>query len=173
MAAEGDERAVVRVGSPARVGIVHEAVVEVCGIFRGVNIVGFLGGDHFPEIPEFHGLVFRIGEDVAAVAFAVDVGETFCVAHEDAGSAFVGHAAPNPDLDKGVVGAGVEDMWGGAVAEADGIDVLGMAWDAEDGALKFDVVDVDGVVCRSSYDLGAVAREANGPDLVMSVELRT
>lgn len=55
-------------------------------------------------------------------------------------------------------------MGGGLVAEADGVDVVFVARDAEDGLAAFQVEDVDAAVAGACDDLAAVAREAEGPD---------
>lgn len=102
-------------------------------------------------------MVFAIAEHVAAVAFAVNVGDAFSVAEEDARFAPVAEGASVPDFDGGVVGARVEDMRGRLVAVADGVDVVLVAVDAEDGLPGFEVVDVDAVVGCAGYDFAAVA----------------
>lgn len=142
VAAEGDERAVVRVGAVVFVLERHEAVVEAGREAVGVDAVEFLGWHHFAQVPELHHLVFAVAEHVAAVAFAVDVCEAFGVAHEDACFAAVAHASSVPDFDGRVVGAGVEDVWRCCVAETDGIDVVFVGGDSEDGFAGFNVIDV-------------------------------
>ncbi len=54
---------------------------------------------HLSQIPELHRLVFAVAEHVSTVAFAVDVGQAFGMAHEDPGFAAVAHASPVPDFD--------------------------------------------------------------------------
>lgn len=107
VAAERDERAVVRMGAVVFVPVGHEAVVEAGREAVGVDAVEFLRRHHLSQIPEFHHLVFAVAQDVAAVTFAVDVRQAFGVAHEDARFPAVAHASAVPDFDGGVVRAGV------------------------------------------------------------------
>jgi hypothetical protein len=56
------------------------------------------------------------------------------------------------------------------VAEADGIYVVLVSRDAQDGLSSLDVVNVDATVACAGYDLAAVTREADGPDAKICVK---
>lgn len=56
------------------------------------------------------------------------------------------------------------------VTEADGIYVVLVSRDAQDGLSPLDVVDVDTAVACAGYDLAAVTREADGPDAKICVK---
>lgn len=147
-----DDGAVVRVR--AFVGVLLEvvaAVVEVVGHVLRLAVHGArFGRGHFAQVPELHTLIFAVAEDVAAVAFAVDVRHAFCVAEEAAGCSAVAEGAAVPDFDGRIIGAGVEDVRGGLVAVADCVYFVVVGGDANDGFAGFEVVDVDRVaVCAA------------------------
>lgn len=50
------------------------------------------------------------------------------------------------------------------VAEAHGVDVVGMSRDAEDTSPCFKIVDVHAVIAGSGHDLATVTAEAQTPD---------
>lgn len=166
MSAERDQRAVVRVGAVVFVAVGHEAVVEAGRKAVGVDTVKLLRRHHLAQIPEFHHLVFAIAQDVTAVAFAVDVRQAFGVAHEDTRFPTVAHTSAIPDLDGRIVGAGVENVWRGYVAETDSIDVVLVCGDPEDRFSCLNVVDVYRSIRGASHDFTSVAGEAYGPYLV-------
>lgn len=110
--AERHERVVVRVREPPRrVVVVAPAVLvrvrALVGDARRVEVLEALGRERHAQVPELHGLVFGVGEDVAPVAFGVEVGQAFDVPDEGAGGAGVAEGAGVPDFDGAVVGAGV------------------------------------------------------------------
>jgi len=123
---ERHNAAIVRIRLPVAQIILGEPVVEVGSIPAQVDAVEFRGTVHLAQIPQFHHLVFPIRQHVAPVAFAVDVRQALGVADEDAGFAAVGHGAAVPHAEGLVVGSAEEDVWGGLVAEADGVDVVGV-----------------------------------------------
>ena len=106
----GDQRAIVRVRLVVDLGIVHVAIVESPSISTMIDLGGFFRRHHLPQVPQLHCLVFAVAEYIPPIPFAVDVGETLGVAHEDAGFAAVAHAAPVPDFDKGVVRSRIQDV---------------------------------------------------------------
>lgn len=110
--AERHERVVVRVREPPRrVVVVAPAVLvrvrALVGDARRVEVLEALGRERHAQVPELHGLVFGVGEDVAPVAFGVEVGQAFDVPDEGAGGAGVAEGASVPDFNGAVVGAGV------------------------------------------------------------------
>ena len=61
-------------------------------------------------------------------------------------------------------------MWRLGVTETDGVYIVFVAGDAQDGLAALDVVDVDAVVTCAGYNFTAVARKANRPDAKVCVE---
>jgi hypothetical protein len=55
------------------------------------------------------------------------------------------------------------------IAEAHGVDVVLMPWNAKYRLTPFDVIDVDRVVASTCYNLSTVAREAYRPNLCLLV----
>lgn len=102
MATEGDEGTVLWVAGWAG-GVVLHAVVVAGGVVCAAELVEFVGRHHLSDVPELHGLVFSVGEDVSTVAFAVDVCDAFEMACKDTNLPAGRHAPPVPDFDCGVV----------------------------------------------------------------------
>jgi len=57
-------------------------------------------------------------------------------------------------------------MWGGRVGETDGIDVVFVGGDPEDGFSGFNVVDVYRSIRGTSYDFTSVTGESYRPYLI-------
>lgn len=91
MSSERDNRAVVRMWLVVVGRVGFKAVIEAARKVVHVQSVEFGRRHHLPEIPEFHRLVFSVGDDVSPIAFAVDVGQSFRMAHEDASFTAVTH----------------------------------------------------------------------------------
>ena len=132
MSAVCDKRAVMWVGFIILVGEVHETVVEAGSVLGCVDSGRSFCGHHLPQIPELHSLVFAVAENVPTITFAVHISQPFRVSHEDPGLATVAHASAIPNFDQGVVGTGVQNVWRRRVAETDSVDVVSVAFDAED-----------------------------------------
>src|SRR3569833_1837401 len=129
MATESDKRVVVRMSKPDNENEFTPAVVEI-GTSRVLHRValGELGRAHgHPQVPQLHALIFAVGQDIPAVSFAIDIRQAFAMAHGGTRFAAAAHAASIPDLESGIVGPGVEDMWRHLIGEADGIDVVSVA----------------------------------------------
>jgi hypothetical protein len=88
-----------------------EAVVESSSVSMSVNIFDGGGCHHLAQVPEFHCLVFAVGQYVSAVALAVDVCESFSVAHESTSFPPIAHRPSIPDPQRCIVGSRVQNMW--------------------------------------------------------------
>ena len=132
MSAVCDKRAVMWVGFIVIVGEVHETVVEAGSVLGCVDGGRFFSRHHLPQIPELHSLVFAVAEHVPTITFAVHISQTFRMSHKDPGLAAIAHASAIPNFDQGVVGTRVQNVRRRRVAEADSIDVVSVAFDAED-----------------------------------------
>lgn len=73
VASECHDRTVVRVRLVIVIRVGLESIVKASCVVVDIDGVEFCSRHHLPEIPEFHCLVFTIGEDVSAIAFAVNV----------------------------------------------------------------------------------------------------
>ena len=145
--------------------ILEPVVVGVARKVRAIDGVELLGANHPAKIPKLHGLVLGIGEHVAAVAFAVNVSDTFCVAEKRPSFPTVTHTPSIPDLQSSVVGARVEDVRGGVVAKANSIDIFLVAIYAEDSLSSLDIVDVYAMVASAGNQFPSISGETDGPDL--------
>lgn len=73
VASECYHRTVVRVRLVVVIRVGLESIVEASCIIVDVDGVEFCSRHHLPEIPQFHGLVFAIGENVSAITLAVNI----------------------------------------------------------------------------------------------------
>ena len=73
VASECHDRTVMRVRFVVVIRVGLESIVEASCIIVDVDGVEFCSRHHLPEIPQFHGLVFAIGENVSAIALAVNI----------------------------------------------------------------------------------------------------
>lgn len=96
MSAECDDGTIVWVGHIVLFVVIGKSVVKVGGVLVQIHPVEFTRGHHLSQIPQFHHLVFAIGEDVAAVTFGVDVSDTFGVSDEDTCFTSIGHGSAIP-----------------------------------------------------------------------------
>lgn len=56
------------------------------------------------------------------------------------------------------------------VTKTDGVDVVFVAGNTQDGLAALDVVDINAVIACASYDFTAITREANGPNAKVGME---
>jgi len=94
--AVGNKRAVVGMWLIFGLIVGHEPVVKRRSVSTWIEGGRFLCWHHLPQVPKFHRLVFSIAEHVSTVAFAIDVRQTLCMAHEDSGFSAVAHATSIP-----------------------------------------------------------------------------
>ncbi len=73
VAAEGDERVIVGVGEPVVVVVPAVVKIRVVRVLRRVELGEAVRRHDHAQVPELHGLVLAVAEDVATVALAVEV----------------------------------------------------------------------------------------------------
>ena len=110
VASECHDRTVMRVRFVVVIRVGLESIVKASCIVVDVDGVEFCGRHHLPKIPQFHRLVFTIGENVSAIALAVNVSQSFSVTHEDTGFTPVTHGTPVPNSQCRVIRAGIENV---------------------------------------------------------------
>lgn len=146
VAAEGDDRIIIRVWLVEVVGICLEAVIKPSGELTGIDVIKVRGRHHLAQIPEFHRLVLPVGKHVAPVTLAVNVGQALGVTHEDTSFTSITHRPSVPDPKSRVIRARIEQMRRRLVAEAYCIYVVLVAIPkVEYWLLGFDIIDDDGV----------------------------
>ena len=165
--AECDHRTIMAVWLPAvQVEILIAAVLKIGCVLWDVDVVGVLLAVHGSHVPELGRLVFGIAQDIAPVALAVDVGEAFSMAEENAGFAATAQASTVPQLDGRVIGSRVKNVRRVGVSVANSVDVIAVTLNSQHGLLGLNVVHVDGVVPGPGDDLSSIARKTQRPDLV-------
>lgn len=157
VSAERDDTAIVRMRLVVFFVIGREAVIEACSVIFRANRIEPLSCHHFPQVPKFHRLVFGITDNVATVAFAVDISQALSVANQSTCFAAITHGTSVPDLDRRVIGTRVKNVRGGLVAVTDCVYIIAVAVDSEGGLTGFDVIDVDTFVRGTGYNLSSVA----------------
>lgn len=125
---------------------------------------------HHPQIPQLHRLVLPVRNAIPPIPLRRDERDPLRMPDEGPTRPLPTQTPPVPHLDERVVRAREEEVRRGRVGERDGVDVPCVSADAQDGPVRFEVVDEDlavsGVVgVGAGDDLAAVVGEADGPDL--------
>lgn len=105
VSAESDNTAIMRMRLVVFFVIGREAVIEASGVIFRANRIESRSCHHFPQVPKFHRLVFSVTENVATVAFAVDISQALGVANQGTCFTAITHGTSVPDLDCRVIGA--------------------------------------------------------------------
>ena len=171
MSPKRNQRVIVRMRLPHVIMIFRPPIIVMVPPplrrFGGIQSLDVSRGQRHAQVPQLHGLVLAVAEDVTPVALAVDVGEPLHVADEGSRLLPRRHAARVPHFDGAVVGAGIQNVRRLLVGEADGVDVVGVASDVVERHAALDVVDDDeagavGVGAGAGYEGAPVAGEADG-----------
>lgn len=121
----------------------HHAEAEVG---RSVEDSTRAGGWEKDALPQLHPLILSVRKDVSPISLPLDERDSFRVPNQRPARPLAVHAPPIPHLHEAVVRAREEKVVVRSGTERDGVNVVSVGVDAEDGAARFDVVAADHAV---------------------------